>query len=229
MKTLKLKKNNSKNKFLITIILNVIICLLLVNVFSNALSSKIITMSKKLIKKNNTMIIKGAFDNEHFESYDTDKLILIIKNSKDEIVEVDFKIDECENLMKSVVRKIHQEINEYNINGYAMYIPLGYISNNPLLINLGPKIPLKVSVTNIASGNITIKIKEFGINNALIEMYVEISMIIDTVLPLNTEEVEIVYGELVASKIITGTVPNFYNGSLNKKSETINLPIEEEV
>lgn len=227
MKYFKTKKIKYKNKMVITILLNICVSVTIIFYISSALSTKIIDVSDKLVQKENILILKKAFLSEKNDNLETDDLITVIKNSKEEIVEVEFKFAKCKDVLNNIIAYLDLNTKNNNSDGYILYIPLGYITDSPLLSNLGPKIPLKISVTNIAMGNIKTKVQSFGLNNALIEVYVEITLNLDSNLPLNKKETSISYEQLMASKIITGKVPNFYSGELYTKSETISLPLQE--
>ena len=68
-------------------------------------------------------------------------------------------------------------------------------------------------------------IKNYGINNALIEITLEIKVKEEVILPINTEEIIVTQSIPLAMKIIEGTVPNYYSGEINKSS-TFSIPIE---
>lgn len=92
-------------------------------------------------------------------------------------------------------------------------------------MNLGPKIPVKVEIGDTALGNVFTTVKDFGINNALLELYVQIDLSTMILYPFETLEETTTYKTLLSSKVISGVVPDFYNGVLNSQSETIDLPI----
>ena len=63
-----------------------------------------------------------------------------------------------------------------------------------------------------------INIKNYGINNALIEITLDITVKEKVILPINTEEITVTQTLPIALKIIKGTVPNYYSGEINKSS-----------
>ena len=71
-------------------------------------------------------------------------------------------------------------IDEYDYNllkkGIIYEIPMGLVSSNVFLSNLGPKVPLKLFLVGDVTSNITSKVTEYGINNALLEIGVNVEV-----------------------------------------------------
>ena len=225
MRNIKFKKHTLKYKIIVTILFSFCLSFTLIIHISSRLSEAIINTAKALVKRENILLFKKAFNNKNTLGLDVNDLIIVHKNSKEEIVLVDFKIDDCERIMMSIIEGMNEGVNMISTEGYILNIPIGYMTNSPLLLNLGPKIPVKITTTDIALGSVNTSIREFGINNALIEVYISIEIETNTILPLKSGNTKEVYKILVASKIITGSVPNFYGGNFSKESDTISLPI----
>lgn len=204
---------------------SIVFALSIIYNISSLLSEAIINTAEALVKRENILLFKRAFNNKNTLGIDVNDLIIVHKNSSDEIVTVDFKIDDCERIMMSIIEGMNDGTNMISTDGYILDIPLGYMTNSPLLLNLGPKIPVKINTTDIALGSVSTSVREFGINNALIEIYISIEIETNTILPLKSGTSKEVYKILVASKIISGKVPDFYGGHLSKESDTFNLPI----
>ena len=68
-------------------------------------------------------------------------------------------------------------------------------------------------------------IKNYGINNAIIEITLDIIVKEEVILPINTEEIKVTQTIPIAIKIIEGSVPSYYSGEINKSS-TFSIPIE---
>lgn len=224
MRNVKFKKK-LKYKIIITIFLSVILSFIIIHRFSSLVGEAIINSTDALIKRDNALIFKKAFSQKKYIDIDAENLINLVFNSNGEIVGVDFKIIDCEKIMVAIIDDMNYGTNLISTEGYILNIPIGYITNSPLLLNLGPKIPIKIVTTDVALGSVNTSIREFGINNALIEIYINIEIETNAILPLKTGTTKDNYQILVASKIITGKVPNFYGGYFSKESSAINLPI----
>lgn len=231
MKKIKLKNTACITKRRIVTALFMSLCLtcLLTFYFVNSLSSNLMSFAKLKVKKENTLILKEAFSHSQKSAIDIDKIISVVKNSKEEIVEVNFDMKASTDLLSSITAYINDRIENYNFLGYRLDIAVGVLSSNPLLYNIGPKIPVKVELSDVALGNVRTTVKPFGINNALIEVYLDIIIRSMILYPFEAVESQDEFSSLIASKIIAGSIPNFYGGTINSKSDTINLPLGEEV
>lgn len=223
----KSKKFIFRHKVLFTIILSLAISFCITTYISNKISDKILFASSKLIEKESLVSLKSAYSKREKSGIDVDNLITVVKNSKEEIVEVDFKILECEKIMMTIINYMNADNDILNENGYRIDVPLGYVTSSPLFVNLGPKIPISVKMIDVALGSVKTKISEFGINNALVELYIDITIKLESSLPLVKNGTSVTYYSVIASKIISGKVPDFYNGVLSSESKTFNLPISE--
>lgn len=227
MKSAKFKnlKLRTRNKIILTVFTTLFFIFLIFHEISSYISFNLRDYLVARVKKENTLIMKEAFNANTNNSIDVDDLIKVIKNSKEEIVEVEFSLDECQKILENVVDYMNASLDEYNYVGYRLDMPLGYLTNNPLLMNMGPKIPLKIEVDDVALGNVSTTVEPFGINNALVKVFLDIYLNTAILYPFETIEEKVTFSSLLSSKIIAGVVPDFYNGAINSKSETINLPL----
>ena len=105
-------------------------------------------------------------------------------------------------------------------------LPFFIGSKNPLLVSLGPKIYVPLNFSGAILTNLKTEIKDYGLNNALVEMYVTIKINIDILYPYNKSKEEINYDVLIASSIINGRIPSFYGGVIDTKSNNVSIPIK---
>lgn len=91
-------------------------------------------------------------------------------------------------------------------------IPLGQITGNTVLANLGPKIPVHFEMVGSLRSDVVHEMKEFGVNNVLVEIYIPVSVNIKIVVPFSSETAEVTTKVFVDSRVIMGSVPDFYSG-----------------
>ena len=104
---------------------------------------------------------------------------------------------------------------------------MGIISNNVLLSNIGPKIPVKLNLIGNVVSSVETTVKNYGINSALIEIYANVEVTEEVIIPFQTERIKITNNIPIAIKIINGSVPDYYSdGKLNSSSNILSLPIE---
>ena len=111
-------------------------------------------------------------------------------------------------------------------NGVIYYLNSGFIFNNPIFANFGAQIPIKISLTGDVISNIQTEVTNYGINNALVELYVTIEVSQELISPVTDNEISLEYDVLIASQVINGTVPEFYGGIITEKSTALSIPLE---
>ena len=72
-----------------------------------------------------------------------------------------------------------------------MEIPSGIISNNAILNNLGPKIPVRLSLSGELESYVSTNAENYGINNAIIKISVNIKVSEQIILPITTKKITI--------------------------------------
>lgn len=90
-------------------------------------------------------------------------------------------------------------------------IPLGQATRNTVLANLGPKIPVHFEIVGSLRSDVTHELKEFGVNAALFEIYIPVTVNIQIVIPFSTMTREVSTRVFIDSRVIMGDVPEFYS------------------
>ena len=213
-----------KGRIVIIILLSSILTLNLTRKISKYIAENTINAVYVLVEKENDLALKKAFLKKESLTMEDD-LFKVIKNKKDEIIEVIFDIKKSEEVMNSITKQMTNSIQKKINDGYLLYVSVGSMFDSPLLSNLGPKIPVKVDLTDVAMGSVRTKIKEYGINNALVEVYIDIEVKTAPVLLSKHKPKVKKYSFLLSSKIISGKVPDYYGGIINKESALFDLPV----
>lgn len=167
-----------------------------------------------------------------------ENVLVINKNKDNEILYVNYDLDIAYKLLDVITKELENNIQELktgNVNDISFYhndevlmlkLPFFIGSKNPLLVSLGPKIYVPLNFSGAILTNLKTEIKDYGLNNALVEMYVTIKINIDILYPYNKSKEEINYDVLIASSIINGRIPSFYGGIIDTKSNNVSIPIK---
>ncbi|WP_438312349.1 sporulation protein YunB [Sporosarcina sp. FA9] len=111
--------------------------------------------------------------------------------------------------------------------GIVFLIPMGQAIGLPLLGNLGPKIPIRFHVIGEVQANPETSIKEFGINNASIEVNVLLEVNVQIIVPLATKNSVVRQKIPIAAGLFKGDVPPIYNkGSGDAITPQIEIPFK---
>ena len=152
----------------------------------------------------NSLFVKSG-NTVDFDSYKINRLVVLInKNLKDNLNKLEKGKIELEGITllkdKSKIKK-----------GVVYEIPSGIIFNNALLANIGPKIPVKLHLIGDAIVSVDTKITDYGINNAIIEVFVKINVTEQMILPFSVKKVKVEQSIPIAIKLIEGNIPSYYS------------------
>ncbi|MFD1039649.1 sporulation protein YunB [Virgibacillus byunsanensis] len=90
-------------------------------------------------------------------------------------------------------------------------IPIGQATGNTVLANLGPKVPVHFEIVGSIESDVVHEVKEFGINAALVEIYIPVTVNVQIVIPFSTSTAKVSTKVFIDSRVIMGDVPEFYN------------------
>ncbi len=107
--------------------------------------------------------------------------------------------------------------------GIVYSFPLGQATNNALLGNLGPRIPIKFTAIGSVETDVETKIEHYPINNAFISVVIHVKVNVQIIIPFATEMAVVEQNVPIAIGYYHGDVPQFYNGQ-GSTSPSIQLP-----
>lgn len=239
----KMKKRN----FIILIIIGIILGIISVfNYINKKVTPLFLDLAESETEKLATLIINDAVGKQVSEGLKTDTLFDINKDASGSITSIDFNSATVNKLLTTITTSVELNLkyleegrvdllnlpdsilvsyDEKDLKKGIIYkIPSGSIFNNTILSNIGPKIPVKLNLVGSITSNINTKTTNYGINNALIEVYVDLNVTLEVILPYTKRKTSVETSIPVALKMIQGSVPNFYSG--NSSSPSISIPIE---
>ena len=241
-----LKNRKHKRKILLWIILIITLIIISSLNFINYYSKKVIptlTEYAKAETKKLTILIINKAVTKQISNMDTDELFNIIYNKDGEITLIDFNSKTTSKILSTMTSLVElnlraveegkidmlelpdNSLEEYNMDllekGIIFEIPTGIISDSIFLQNLGPKIPVKLSLIGDVSTGFSTKIEEYGINNALLKLTIDISVSTKIIMPITTDELTIDCSIPIAVKIVQGKIPNYYINGFTTKSNII--------
>lgn len=137
------------------------------------------------------------------------------------------KNDITELIQKKLMNIENGEIDEYflpkrikksrfkNIrNGIVCDVSIYSLNGLGVFANVGPTIPIKLVFSDQLNTDIDVKVKEYGINNVIVETYLVVTIKEQVIMPLSSKRKNIVIREPLTIDIIQGSIPNYYNGYL---------------
>lgn len=210
--------------------------------FNHNISPHLLAIAESSINKLNESILMQYRVSDVYKKINLEEMIALSKNSKDEIIAVDFKLEsaydalslitkylrknlENESVRKNILKFYNEDLSS-GLDSIILTIPIGAASEDVFLANLGPRIPVKINYMGYLATSIRIKLEDYGINTVLISLYIDCSITNEFIVPNIQKEINHSYSILLASKIIQGTVPDYYGGTWETKSNILNVPID---
>ena len=225
-KTVYKKRRKRLKKILLVIFSCVITSFFLIYYINKAITPNIVKYAERQTKKISTIIINRAVTKQAAEKLDINDLVITNKDSNGKITGVDFNpyvVNKTLSSLTSTIQINLKRLEQGKIDlielpddvtveddkdklkkGIIYEVPLSVAFNNSLLANIGPKIPIKLS---------------------LVEIVINVNITEQVLLPITSREINIETEIPVAIKLIEGTVPNYYSG--NNSSSQFSIPIDE--
>ncbi|BBW97423.1 sporulation protein YunB [Geobacillus subterraneus] len=108
--------------------------------------------------------------------------------------------------------------------GIIYSIPLGQVTNNALLANLGPRIPVQFQIVGNVNSEVTKQIHAYDINSFFIEIDIHIAVDIQVIIPFASKISTVTTDMPIVMRFIPGEVPQFYNKGGGSVGPSFELP-----
>jgi sporulation protein YunB len=228
--------------FLLTFVFFILSTAISIWIINKGIEPTLMDIAEKETKRIANLIIDSSVDQQILKGdIDVNNLIKVEKDESGKISSVDFDAavvqqvlaktnDSVQKSLRAAMKgNLHElefsgeeiKTKEPKEKGIIYYIPLGQATNNTLLGNLGPRIPVRFYIIGNVSSDVKETIQPFGINNALVKVFIQIEVNVQVVIPFATKTATVSSNIPIAMQVISGEVPNFYNngGNINPSFE----------
>lgn len=165
----------------------------------------------KIIKNNNGEIESIDFDTGIIN----ESLLVVAKNVRRRLKEV----EKGENLPEEVYMNV---LDKDLKKGIIYEVPIGVVFGNSFLANVGPKVPVKIKYSGNVGLDVKTRVSEYGINSALIEVYIYVEVTQRTILPFSSKDIKLTSEIPVIMKVVKGSTPYY----LSSTNGSYSLPME---
>ncbi|MBE6156408.1 MAG: hypothetical protein E7161_01545 [Firmicutes bacterium] len=242
LRTYKNKNKNTINKLLFFVFFCVFMCsFLLFNSYSSIVTPKAFVLIDQKLDKIMFQFFSDLITNDVINRDSVNDILEITKNSKGEILTVNYDLEKTYKILTDVSQILENGINNLengkidvtiydkylnsSQNGLILNIPLFLGSENIFLNNLGPNIPVLINFNEFLLTNIKTKVTNYGFNNALLEIYITVEMQKLIITPLKKNEDKFYYDILIGAMVVNGSVPEFYGGTYENSSKIFDIPM----
>ena len=221
-------------------ILFLLICstvLILLNRINNEINSYFYRISSIQASKISKSIINEAINKNILEYINTQELFIVHKKDNGDISSIDYNVAQINKILLLINSNVKNYLKELEngessiidlkkslvTNNYIskkpgvfLEIPLGVFLNNIFLVNISPKIPVKLSLNGEVLSRIKTEVENYGINNSIIKVFVEIEVTEQIILPSLSRNIVVQNKIPIAIKMIQGGIPNYYLGNISQ-------------
>lgn len=227
MKRMHFKKKKKKkivNFIILLIILISISTIYMLKVLNKKVIPQLLSYSEIETKKIVSSIINSTVI-ENISKNIYDDLFKTTKTSDNSIKSIDFDSNKVTKLLSDTSKLIEQNLKylekgetnklgleniSINKKGIIYEIPSGVIFDNVILNNIMPKIPVKIDTIGNVFCKLNTNVEDYGINNALIKVNINIEVEVKILLPFISKNTKIIADVPIIMKLIEGAVPNYY-------------------
>lgn len=205
----------------------IVIFIILVSIFclkklNDKITPIVMDYSVSEMKRIISIIINRSINSDILDTNDMDNLFITTKDDHNEITTIsldsiivnkitDIISDACEDNIRLVEEGKYNELkNKFNIGEEYFFVPSGIVFKNTLFSLIGPKIPINLKLMGNVTSGIKTDVKEYGINNSVITISVDITVSMMVVVPFSSKEISINNQVPIAIKLVQGKIPEFY-------------------
>ncbi|MCA1031613.1 sporulation protein YunB [Bacillus timonensis] len=192
-----------------------------------------------------TLVIKNAITKQiNEDELNQEELVIIEKDANGKITSAGFNTSVIQRVLAKTTNNVERYlkfVNEGNIDalelpdveiekdektkreGFFYEIPLGQATNNALLGNLGPRVPVRFFVIGDVMSDVKTEVEPFGINNALYKISIHLEVSVQVIIPFSTKEIVVPTNIPIVLRSINGDVPQYYNNG-GDDSPALELP-----
>ena len=227
----KYKNITGSDIILLIMIIVLIISYIMLKVFTIKSEKILLNYAENKSKELSQLLVNNALE-EIIIDANVEDIINLEKNQNNEIISLDFnnvKINEIElKISKNIQNNLRKlEENKKNSLTEKYYddkidiiyeVPMSIIYDVPILVGIGPKVPFKLDVLGNVKTNVITNIKEYGINNSLVEVILNMKINIQIILPFSSKNIVIESNVPLKTKVIQGKIPTYYGGIISNKT-----------
>lgn len=237
------KKNKIINTIIIILIFLVLFIIIFINYYSNKSKDVLMAYAESETRKLTILVINKAITKQMSDSWAND-IFDVVYNDKGEIILIDFNSQNTAKILSTMTSLIelnlraieegkidmlelpNNSLESYDMDllekGIITYIPFGIATGSSLLYNLGPKIPVKLSLLGDVITGFSTDVTEYGINNALIKLMIDVKVDTRIILPIISKEITINANIPIAMKVVQGKIPDYYMNGFTSRSNISN-------
>ncbi|WP_297711915.1 sporulation protein YunB [Clostridium sp.] len=190
---------------LIIVLIIIIAFNLIIYIFGKRILPVVLNIGEVKIKSEAIKIMNEESVNVYSENFKYDDIINIEKDADGNITMIRSDTVKQNYLASQVVLKCDERLSE--LEDLGVKIPLGYLTNNVMFYNMGPKITVKMQQVGNITTSYESEFQSAGINQTRHKIYLNLTTTMRVIVPFNSKEVEVTCQIPVSDTIIVGKIP----------------------
>lgn len=150
-------------------------------------------------------VINTSVVEKYIEEFNYDEVIDIEKDEKGNITLLKADTLKMNKISTELSLQIQKKLSD--IGTEKVEFNMGYITKNNILANFGPKITAKMQPLGYVESKYISDFESAGINQVRHKIYVEVKAKILVILPMASDEIEVVTQVPIAETVIVGRIP----------------------
>lgn len=203
-KNINFKQFKLSSNFLIIFFI-IIMFNFIIYIFGKRIFPTVLEIGETKIKAEAIKIMNEESINVYSENFKYDDIIDIEKDSAGNITMIRADTVKQNYLASQVVLKCDKRLED--LEDLGVKIPLGYLTNNVMFYNMGPKITVKMQQLGNITTSYESEFESAGINQTRHKIYLNLNATMKVVVPFNSREIEVTCQIPVSDTIIVGKIP----------------------
>lgn len=174
--------------------------------FNKKILPAVMKVAEEKLKREATDIINETALEIYSKDFDYEDIMIVEKDTEGNITMLRADTVKLNYLASKMALACNEKIGE--LNNLGLEVPLGYMSENLIFHNLGPNIGIKMSQIGSITKDYESIFESAGINQTRHKIYLNIQLKLNVIIPLRSQEVEIVSQIPISETIIVGKIPN---------------------
>ena len=197
-----------KIKTRILLILSIIIInfTIFIYIFDQTVMPTVMIVADAEMRSKATEIVNRAIINEYSKQFNYDEIIRVDKDSEGNIVMLKADTLKMNKIASDVALESQKQLKELGLIGIKL--PIGYITRNNILSYYGPTITIKMQPIGFVETKYSSEFESAGINQTRHKIYVKVKTTVRVIIPLKSNDIEVVNEIPIAETIIVGKTPN---------------------
>lgn len=211
--------------FFIKLFLFLFIIIFLISFISGYFSSRVKLYIKQKATIFSSQIIASTISADVLPEIDLNNLVKTVYTDNENIDSLYINTYQINDILAKTTNAIANKLktlDDEELN--KLILPLGIVLSEVLFYDLGPSIKIKIYPVGAVKCDVKSVIEEYGINNSLFRLEIEVNVSFAVVVPMQKEEVEVTTAIPILVQIIQGEVPRYYFNSPSGK--IIPVPID---